>query len=136
MLTAISTKKFPKFKNPKIKTSVISRICDGCYKDYEDYVIPDNQPLPINDQKIAESFKAQKSIFDAYGDDHIMSYGYYLFVDEKGNVKDIKFAVSDNMWLDKEVKESMSKLKFDPALKDGKPIKSIHYVRYKLKLTE
>lgn len=134
--TAISTKKFPKFKNPKIKTSVISRICDGCYKDYEDYVIPDNQPLPINDQKIAESFKAQKSIFDAYGDDHIMSYGYYLFVDEKGNVKDIKFAVSDNMWLDKEVKESMSKLKFDPALKDGKPIKSIHYVRYKLKLTE
>lgn len=133
---AISTKKFPKFKNPKVKTSVISRICDGCYKDYEDYVLPDNQPLPINDQKIAENFKAQKSIFDAYGDDHIMSYGYYLFVDEKGNVKDIKFAVSDNMWLDKEVKSSMSELKFEPALKDGKPIKSIHYVRYKLKLTE
>ncbi len=133
---AISTKKFPKFTNPKVKTNVISKICNGCYKDYENYVVPDNQPTPINDQIIAGKFKAEKSIFDAYGDDHIMSYGYYLFVDKKGNVEDIKFAVADNMWLDKEVKASMVELKFEPALKDDKPIKSIHYVRYKLNLTE
>ena len=40
------------------------------------------------------------------------------------------------MWLDEQVKSSMSELKFEPALKGGKPIKSIHYVRYELKLTE
>jgi antitoxin component YwqK of YwqJK toxin-antitoxin module len=133
---AISTKKFTKFKNPKVKTNVISKICDGCYKDYEDYVLPDNQPTPINDQIIAEKFKTEKSIFDGYGDDHTLSYGYYLFVNEKGSVEDIKFAVASNMWLDEQVKSSMSKLKFGLALKGGKPIKSIHYVRYELKLTE
>jgi antitoxin component YwqK of YwqJK toxin-antitoxin module len=134
--TSISTKEFPKFKNPKVKTSVISRICDGCYEDYEQYKVPDNKPMLINDQEIAKKFKAEISIFEGYGDDHIMSYGYYLFVDEKGNVNDIKFAVADNMWLDEEVKASMAELKFEPALKDGKTIKSIHYVRYKLELTE
>ncbi|ULC58791.1 DUF4375 domain-containing protein [Flaviramulus sp. BrNp1-15] len=133
---AISTQKFPKFKNPKVKTSVISKICDGCYNDYEDYLLPDNQPLPINDQKIAENFQADKSVFDGYGDDYTLSYGYYLFVNEKGNVEDIKFAVASNMWLDEQVKSSMSELKYEPAFKGGKPIKSIHYVRYELKLTE
>ena len=133
---AISTKKFPKFKNPKVKTNIISRICDGCYEDYDNYTLPDNNPMPINYQELEDSFKAEISIFEAYGDDHIMSYGYYLFVDNKGNVGDIKFAVADNMWLDEEVKTSMAKLKFEPALKDGEPIKSIQYVRYKLQLTE
>lgn len=132
----ISTKKFPKFKNPKIKTTVISKICDGCYQDYEQYKIPDNKPSPVNHLELAENFKVEISIFQGYGDDHILSYGYYLFVDEKGNVEDIKFAVADNMWLDKEVKASMNKLKFEPALKNEKPIKSIHYVRYKLEKTE
>ncbi len=133
---AISTKKYPKFKNPKVKTTIISQICDNCYADYDNYTIPENKPKPINDQELAESFKAETSIFEAYGDDHVMSYGYYLFVDNKGNVDDMKFAIADNMWLDEELKTSMAKLIFEPAMKEGKPIKSIHYVRYKLKLTE
>ena len=82
------------------------------------------------------NFQAEPSIFEPYGDDHIMFYGYYAFVNEKGLIDEIKFAVADNMWLDEQVKASMSKLKFETALKDGKPIKSIHYVRYKLKLIE
>jgi antitoxin component YwqK of YwqJK toxin-antitoxin module len=133
---SVSTKKFRKYKNPKVKTFVVSRICKGCYEDYEEYQLPDNEPKPLNDLELTENFKAEVSIFEPYGDDHIMFYGYYLFVNEKGIIDEIKFAVADNMWLDEQVKSSMAELKFEPALKDGKPIKSIHYVRYKLKLVE
>jgi len=132
----ISEKKFSKFNNPKVKTNIVSFLCKGCYEDNEDYQMPDNEPNPINHIELAEKFKADASIFEQYGDDHIMSYGYNVFVNEKGIVNDITFAIADNMWLDEEVKASMAELKFEPALKDGKPIKSIHYVRYKLKLTE
>ena len=133
---AISTKYFPKFKNPKVKTTIVSKICDGCYQDFENYTLPDNKPAPINHKELESSFKVETSIFEAYGDDHILSYGYYLFVDNKGKVEDIKYAVADNMWLDEVMKKSMVNLKFEPALKDGKPVKSIHYVRYNLQLSE
>ena len=132
----ISEKKFPKFKNPKVKTNIVSFLCKGCYEENEDYQLPDNEPKPINHLELAKNFKAEVSIFEAYGDDKIISYGYNVFVNKKGDVDKITFAIADNMWLDEEVKESMSKLKFEPALKDENPIKSIHYVRYKLKLTE
>lgn len=133
---SVSTKKFQKFKNPKVITNILSRLCKDCYKDYKDFKLPDNDPIPINDVEIAEKFKAEKSIFEDYGEDHILSYGYFLFVNEKGIVTEIKFAVADNMWLDHQVKASMAKLKFEPAMKDGKPLKSIHYVQYQLKITE
>ena len=132
----VSTKKFPKFNNPKVKTIVVSNLCENCYTDYEDYQLPDNAPKPMNDSELAESFKAEVSIFEPYGDDHVMFYGYYVFVNENGDAIDIKFAVADNMWLDEQVKSSMLNLKFEPAQKNGIPIKSIHYVRYKLQLTE
>ncbi|WP_082041722.1 DUF4375 domain-containing protein [Lacinutrix sp. Hel_I_90] len=133
---SVSTKKFRKYKNPKVKTFVVSRICKGCYEDYEEYQLPDNEPKPLNDLELTENFKAEVSIFEPYGDDHIMFYGYYVFVNEKGFIDEIKFAVADNMWLDEQVKSSMAELKFEPAIIEGKPIKSIHYVRYKLKLIE
>ncbi|WP_431471594.1 DUF4375 domain-containing protein [Nonlabens sp. SCSIO 43208] len=132
----ISEEKFSKFKNPRVKTNIVSYLCKGCYEENEDYQLPDNEPKPINHLELAKYFKVEVSIFDEYGDDKIISYGYYVFVNEKGSVDKITFAIADNMWLDEEVKGSMSKLKFEPALKDGKPIKSIHYVRYRLKLTE
>lgn len=133
---AISTKKFPKFKNPKVKTNIISVLCKACYENNENFQLPDNEPKPTNHLELAIKFKAEISIFQAYGDDKTISYGYNVFVNEKGSVDDITFAIADNMWLDKEVKASIREIKFEPALKDGNPIKSIHYVRYKLKLTE
>ena len=132
----VSTKKFPKFQNPKVKTTAISRLCKKCYERHEHYELPDNEPMPLNDAELAAQFKADPSIFEAYGDDHKMSYGYYVFVDEFGLVEDIKFAVADNAWLDKEVKASMTQLKFEPAMLNGKPVKGIHYVRYQLVLVE
>lgn len=132
----ISFKYFRKFKNPKVKTNIISRICKGCYDIHEGYLLPDNQPLPINGQELTQRFKAETSIIEAYDDDKVLSYGYYLFIDEKGNVENIDFAVGDNMWIHEELQSSMSELKFEPALKDGEPIKSIHYVRYQLRLAE
>ncbi len=132
----VSIKEFPKFVNPKVNTIIVSRLCANCYEEYEDYTLPDNEPIPLNEKEIAKNFKAETSLFKDYGDDHILSYGYSLFVDEKGIVTEIKFAAADNMWLDEQVKESMVKLKFEPALKNAKPLKSIHYVRYQLKLIE
>ena len=133
---SISKKKFPKFKNPKVATTVVSRVCEGCYKEYADFELPDNEPKPMNHLEVTKEFKAESSIFEDYGDDYVLSYGYFVFVNKKGNVDDVKFAVADNGWLDEEVKLSMAKLKFEPALKNGETIKSIHYVRYRLKLIE
>lgn len=133
---SLSTKNFQKFKNPRVKTNVLSRLCKDCYKDYEDYKLPDNDPMPINDLEIAEKFMVETSLFKDYGDDHILSYGYFLFVDEKGTVTGLKFAAADNMWLDEKVRASMIELKFEPAIKNSKLLKSIHYVRYQLKLIE
>lgn len=132
----VSREEFAKFKDPKVVTNVVSVLCERCYVDKDDYVLPDNRPMPINDEELTSKFEAEASLFEAYGDDHVMSYGYYVFVDEKGDVSDVKFAVADNAWLDEEVKASMANLKFEPALKDGRAVKSIHYVRYKLRLTE
>lgn len=133
---SVSTENFQKFKNPRVKTNVLSRLCKDCYEEYEGYQLPDNDPMPINDVEIAEKFKVETSLFKDYGDDYILSYGYFLFVDEKGTVTEIKFAASDNMWLDEKVRTSMIELKFEPAIKNSKPLKSIHYVRYQLKLIE
>ncbi|MGD1847410.1 MAG: DUF4375 domain-containing protein [Salibacteraceae bacterium] len=131
-----SETKFPKFKDPKVKTAIVSVLCKGCYEDNEAYQLPDNEPGPINHQELAADFKAEVSLFEAYGDDKTISYGYNVFVNEKGDVDKVTFAVADNMWLDEQVKASISKLRFEPALKDGQPIKSIHYTRYRLKLVE
>lgn len=133
---SVSTENFQKFKNPRVKTNVLSRLCKDCYEEYEGYQLPDNDPMPINDVEIAEKFKVETSLFKDYGDDYILSYGYFLFVDEKGTVTEIKFAAADNMWLDEKVRTSMIELKFEPAIKNSKPLKSIHYVRYQLKLIE
>ncbi|MGL2998985.1 DMP19 family protein [Flavobacterium sp. RSSB_23] len=132
----ISSFKRSKFQNPKVSTVIVSKLCSECYKNYEDYVLPDNTPSPVNHLIIAEKFKAETSIFEHYNDDYILTYGYFLHVDEKGAIVEINFAVADNGWLDEQVKASMSELLFEPALKNGKPVKSIHYVQYKLKLTE
>lgn len=133
---SVSTQKFSKIKNPKVKTTVVSIICANCYKDYEDYQLPDNDPKPINDLELAAHFKAEVSLFQSYGDDHVMTYGYFVFVSESGTASDIKFAVADNLWLEEQVKLSMLELKFEPALRNGVAVKSIHYVRYNLELTE
>ena len=135
--TQISFRFFRKFKNPKVKTTIISKICLRCYNDQEEYVLPDNQPSPINSQEIAANFKVKTSIFGgAYDDDYIMSYNGFVIIDEKGDVEFKELTLVDNFSLHDQVLASVSKLKFEPALKDGEPIKSIHYVRYQLRLSE
>lgn len=132
----ISEEDFQKFKSPKVKTIIISSLCKGCYKNEEDYMLPDNEPKPINDKELAANFKAEVSMFEGYGDDHIMKYSYDVFVDKQGNVTKVKFAVADNMWISEQVESNLKKLKFEIAIKDGKPIESIHYVKHQFMLVE
>ena len=134
--TIISEEDFAKFKNPKVMTTIISGLCNSCYNYEDDYILPDNVPKPINDIELAANFKAEVSMFEAYGDDHIMNYSYDVFVDKQGNVTKVKFAIADNMWISEQVESNLKKLKFEIATKDGKPIESIHYVKHKFSLTD
>ena len=134
---AISEKKYSKFKNPKVKTTILSRLCKNCYDDQEEYIIPDNEPNPINTEELESKFKgAEVSMFEPYGDDHEMGYSYIVYVDEEGNVTESKFWAADNAWIAEQVESNIKKIKFEPAIKDNKPIKSIHFVQHKFKLIE
>lgn len=131
-----SEEDFPKFKNPKVKTIIVSGLCNSCYKNEEDYQLPDNIPKPINDLELANKFSAEVSVFKPYGDDHVMNYSYDVFVDKQGNVTEVKFALADNMWISEKVESNLKNLKFEIATKDGKAIKSIYYVKHKFFLVE
>ena len=85
---------------PKLKLLFFSRLCENCYDDQEEYIIPDNQPNPINTEELESKFKgAEVSMFEPYGDDHEMGYSYIVYVDEKGNVTESKFWAADNAWI-------------------------------------
>ena len=63
-----------------------------------------------------------------------MGYSYIVYVDEKGNVTESKFWAADNAWIAEQVENNIKKIKFEPAIKDNKPIKSIHFVQHRLKI--
>lgn len=133
---AISKKDFPKFKNPRVKTTIISRLCKQCYEDQDEYKIPDNEPKPTNNLELADNFKAEVSMFEPYGDDHTIGYSYIVYVNEDGKVIEVKFSSADNMWISEQVETNLKKMEFEIAKKNGKAIESIHFVQHKFNLTE
>ena len=52
----ISEKKYSKFKNPKVKTTILSRLSKNFYNDQDEYIIPDNEPYPIYTKVLDSKF--------------------------------------------------------------------------------
>lgn len=132
----LTTKKFPMFDNPRVETKIYYRICNECYEENEELVKPDNQPKLLNKNELETAFKADKSMFEPYGDDYVLGYSYTVTADKQGNVRDIHFSSADNMWIAEDVERSLMKLKFEIAYKNNEPAECIFFVQHKFNLTE
>lgn len=132
----LSTKKFPKFDNPKVELQIISRICKESYENDETLQLPDNDPRLLNREELEKAFKADQSLFEPYEDDHILGYSYIVNVDKQGNVTEVHFSSADNMWIAADIEQSLRKFKYEVALKNGEPVECIYFVQHKLSLTE
>lgn len=132
----ISNTNFPKFDNPKVELEIYSRLCSECYKDVEALKLPDNEPKLLNKDDLEKLFKADKSLFEPYGDEHVLCYSYIVKTDKHGNVSEIRFSSADNMLIEVDIKKSLGKLKYEVAYKSNEPIECIFFVLHKLYLTD
>jgi antitoxin component YwqK of YwqJK toxin-antitoxin module len=132
----ISTKKFPMFDYPRVELKIYSRICKECYEDEETLKLPDNEPKLLNQEQLEKVFKADKSLFEPYGDDHILGYSYTVRTDKQGNVTEVHFSSADNMQIADDIEKSLKKLKYEIAYKNNEPTGCIFFVQHKLNLTE
>lgn len=126
----ISSKEFPKFENPKVETTIVSRLCE------ENYIWPDNMPNPLNVEALENNINAEVSILKAYHDDYILIYSYVLNVNIQGIVTHIEMSVSANMRMVEDIEANLKQLKFEVALKDEKPVESIYVVECQFKLVD
>ena len=113
----ISTKKFPKFDNPRVELKINSRICKECYEDEETLKLPDNEPKLLNKEELEKVFKADKSLFAPYGDDHILGYSYIVQIADQ-------------------IENSLRKFKYEIAYKNNEATGCIFFVQHQLNLTE
>ncbi|MBK7427513.1 MAG: DUF4375 domain-containing protein [Saprospiraceae bacterium] len=132
----VSNKRFRKFENPKVKTTIISRLCKKCYENQDEYVFPDNDPLPINATKLASTFEPSVSIFNAYGDDYTLSASCLVWVDKDGKVQKVKMTGGENLLITNQIETNLKNMEFKVALKDGNAIESIHFVQHQFILVE
>lgn len=131
----VSEKKFDKFKNPYVATTITCEIKNEWLINRELAPV-DTYTIALNAVELGKNFKTGISFFDGYQQDRELSYTYFVTVDNKGNVIKMDFLVADNGRIVKEVESSISKLKFIPATKDNKPVVSYCIVKYTFKLAE
>jgi antitoxin component YwqK of YwqJK toxin-antitoxin module len=131
----ISTKNFTMFDNPKVVTVIKCEMQDEWLIN-RDLEIADTYPIAINNVEISNAFIVDVSFYDGYSQDNDLNYNYFVTVDEKGNVLELNFLSASNGQITKEVESNILKLKFKPAMKNGKPIRSYIIVKHEFKLNE
>jgi len=131
----VSQKKFDKFQDPKIITSIVCEMEDDWLLN-RNLEIADTYPVPKNSEDIASSFDIDISFFEGYDQDREFTYHYFVQINSKGEVTDLRFKMADNKKIISNVENSLKMLLFEPARKDGKRVDSYLYVRYKFKLGE
>lgn len=132
----VSNKTFRKFKNPKVQTTIVSRLCTECHDKKGVYEVPDNVPKPDNVSTLATDFKAELSSFTFRGDDDTVICYYIVYVDNKGKPMHLKMTSCDNMLKPEHVEKNLMNMEFEIAIKDGKAIESIHFVQHQFILIE
>ncbi len=131
-------KKFSEYTNPEVKTTITSRLCNECYKTRTAFILPDNEPKLLNAEEL-DIFDLEPSLLVAgHPADHVMifNYSYVVWTNIDGSVKEVQLSTSSNGWIYDQVEESIRKARFEPTLKDGKPVEGIHAVKYDFTLTE
>ena len=131
----VSEEKFDKFKNPYVKTTITFDVEEQALIKKE-LPTADKYPVAINNKELENNLEIPLSLFDGYDQDRVQKYRYWVEIDEKGNVTSFDFTMADNAFVIKQVEGNLSKLKFEPAIKDGKPIKTYLTIRHNFELAE
>lgn len=131
----ISKKEFSMFENPFVVTEIVCEMKNEWLTN-RDLETADKYPVPTNSHPISKKFTAPLSLFDGYPQDYDLSYSYFVTVDENGNVIKKDFTIADNRRITQEVEEAIQNLKFVPATKDDKKVKSYTFVKFKFRLDE
>ena len=95
----------------------------------------DSYPIILNKTALEDSFKASVSVFDGYTQDYELSYNYFVSIDENGKPIKLNFLMADNGFLKEEVESNIHKMKFKPAIKNGKAVNSYMIIHFKLRLS-
>lgn len=132
----VSNKWFRKFKNPKVQTSIVSRLCTECHDKKAEYDTPDNTPAPVNAVKLETDFRPELSNFTFRGDDDTVRCYYIVYVDKDGKPVKVKMTSCDNVIHPELIEINLMKMEFEIALKGGNAIESIHFVEHQFILTE
>ena len=90
----------------------------------------------MNKEELEKVFKADKSLFAPYGDDHILGYSYIVKTDKQGNVVEVRFSSADNMQIADQIENSLRKFKYEIAYKNNEATGCIFFVQHQLNLTE
>ncbi len=129
----VSKKEFPMFENPFVVTEIVCEM-ENKWLTNRELETADQYPTPTNSKEIASNLKAPISLFDGYRQDQDLSYSYFVTVDEKGNVINKEYSIADNLIFTEQVENAIPKIKFVPAIKDGKKTKSYVFVKFKFRL--
>jgi antitoxin component YwqK of YwqJK toxin-antitoxin module len=130
-----STQEFDKFQRAAVATQVICEMTDEWLTNRE-LQTADRYPEALNAEELAENFKVGIDFFAGYPQDYELRYMHFVEVDESGKVSKVDFLVASNARILKEVESNIKKLKFKPAMKDGKAVASYVIIRHLFKLAE
>lgn len=122
----LSTKLFPKSANLKGKV-MFQYIMKDEWLLKEELPTADSYPVCKNEEEIKKIIRTPKLLLEPEYQDIRGSTRLWLTVDDIGNVTNIEFK-SAYMTNSEEFKEVADKMKFKPALKDGKPMLSYIYI--------
>ena len=130
----VSEKDVPLFIDPKVKTTIVCKMEDQWLINRE-LETADSYPIILNKTALEDSFKASVSVFDGYTQDYELSYNYFVSIDENGKPIKLNFLMADNGFLKEEVESNIHKMKFKPAIKNGKAVNSYMIIHFKLRLS-
>ncbi|WP_115460758.1 energy transducer TonB [Winogradskyella aurantiaca] len=113
----------------KVRTNITMRVGDGCFDETHLHIQPDNNPQIVNLQELEKLITINETDFDLYDrDDFVITYSYIVHADQQGNVESIDLSAASNLWSKDHVESAARQLKFQVALKDGKPIDCVYFV--------
>jgi antitoxin component YwqK of YwqJK toxin-antitoxin module len=129
----ISKVDFPLYENPTVSTEITYEMQDE-WLIKKDLPTADIYPVMLNKADVEDFINPPVKLFEGEQDKEF-NVCYFVNVDKEGNVTAFAFLLSNNPALSFPVEAAISRLKFEPAIKDSKKTDSYVVVNFKFKLT-
>jgi antitoxin component YwqK of YwqJK toxin-antitoxin module len=131
----VSESAFDKFQEPVVVTTIVCEMEDRMLTNRK-LETADTYPVVKNEKELAHAFTADLSLFEGYPQDYELTCNHFLTIDKHGAIRSIDFLGASNGRILKEVQESIEKLQFEPATRNGEPVDSYVIATYVFRLGE